>query len=201
MYILSFSPQHKLLVKTNNLGPQKVQESSTVKEAATRSLLMLTLYVCWLCKQTINLSFLSYPFMYWTNWCPSAIITQTKCSCSLHKGSHRGGFPLHFPSHPHKGDPFHPLLAAAFSTFRSSDCLPEGINGGRGKIKTPGGCLESLGLWQTDISSQSHCGWMDFAVPGRRQETDTGAGDDPNVWFRALSLHAYWELVQHIWTI
>lgn len=50
--------------------------------------------------------------------------------------------------------------------------------------------LGEFSLWQTDILSQSRSDWMDFVMPGSGKETDTGARDDPSVWFGVPLLHA-----------
>lgn len=73
-------------------------------------------------------SFLSSPFQRWADCprCPSAILTQAWVLLLPTQWLPQwGGFPLHFPSHPHKGDPFQLLLTAPLSTFRSS-LLPWG---------------------------------------------------------------------------
>lgn len=54
--------------------------------------------------------------------------------------------------------------------------------------------LGEFSLWQTDILSQSRSDWMDFVMPGSGKETDTGARDDPSVWFGVPLLHASWKL-------
>lgn len=194
MYMLSWiSSQDKLLVRKNSSRPQKLWEHPLRRMLLPDHFCAHIVYIA--CTQTIHLSFLSYPLMYWTNWCPSAIITQTKCSYSLHKDSHRGGFPLHFPSRPHKGDPFQPLLAAPLSAFRSLDSLPWGYNWWKKENKDTRWMLGEFRL-VANRHFKPIPQWLDgFCNAWQRKRNWYWCWGWPRCLVWSSVLHAFWELV------
>lgn len=144
LYTLSeASSQHKLLVSKNSQGPPEVWEASSERDHG--------LCPCYVHSQNTCTQSIFFPVIFFSalNQLPEVSIGHPHPGPSAFTPHTMaptvGVFPSHFPSRPHKGDPFQLLLTAPLLTFRSS-LLPWGQNWLKeeNKKNTPGGCLERL---------------------------------------------------------